>query len=181
MTRLRFALLSLALLAGLGAVTGRAQPGTGTGTAIAAPRRPGYQIQFATIGGASAGLTGRAFIPIMAADVTVQPSGHRGACAGLRVVEANGRSLRGYVRSLKIVLRTNATGDLPIGAHGCPGASLEATLENGHTLRDGDGTVTVDQWETTPAGQVHATFSWTPRHGREPLPFRGDVLIPLPR
>lgn len=44
MTRLRFALLSLALLAGLGAVTGRAQPGTGTGTAIAAPRRPGYQI-----------------------------------------------------------------------------------------------------------------------------------------
>lgn len=176
MTRLRFALLALALLAGFGAVTGRAQPGS----AIAAPRRPGFQIQFATIGGASAGLTGRAFIPVMAADVTVQPPGHRGACGNLRVVEAHGRSLRGYVRNLKIVLRTNATGELPIAGHACPGATLEATLENGQTLRDGDGRVTVDQWETTPGGQVHATFSWTPRHGREPLPFRGDLLLQLP-
>jgi hypothetical protein len=70
---------------------------------------------------------------------------------------------------------------VPLRSGECPSASLEATLDDGRVLRGGEGTVTVETWNPEPGGEATVHFVWTPRLGREPMPFHGEGRFTIPR
>lgn len=144
------------------------------GTALAQTTgRPGITLSFATLG-PSGGVDGRAYVPSMPSQVTVEP----GDCGSRVTMTARART--GPVREVVFVLDAAGPQTVPIAAAGCPRASLTATMDDGTVLRDGEGRVELRELGDGGANRAAGTLLWTPRRGDAPWPMRGLVTVPHP-
>ncbi|NLE47750.1 MAG: hypothetical protein GX614_05065 [Sandaracinaceae bacterium] len=138
--------------------------------------RAGLRLQFATLSSAG-GMRGEAFLPISGRDIEISERGERGPCANEKEVRFEAKHPSAYVRRVRVALR--GQGDrFKIGGTTCPAALVEAELENGSLLTAGEGEVQVDRAKP---GELSGKLVWTPIHGSEPLPFRGNFAFRLPR
>lgn len=168
--------LSLLALLGLGL----ALPFTARHSAAAQPvGRPGVTVRFVQIGGGTGGMEGRAYLPAMPSNVVV--SDGPGSCAGGRWVELTARARTGHVREMHVTINALAPGEIALDAAGpCPSASIEATLEDGTQLRSNDGAITVRELHLDGDPLLVASFHWSPLRNGQPMPFRGEIVVPAP-
>lgn len=141
--------------------------------------RPGITMRFVQIGGGTGGIEGRAYLPAMPSNVVL--SDGPGSCAGGRWVEVTARARTGHVREMHVTINAQGPGEIALDAVGpCPSATIEATLDDGTRLRSNDGAVTVRQLQLDGDPILVAAFHWSPIRNGQPMPFRGEIVVPAP-
>lgn len=137
--------------------------------------RAGLRLQFAALS-SSGGMRGEAFLPISLRHIETRERAERAPCESGPEFRFEARHPSAYVRSVRVSLR--GVGSVyGIGASACPSALVEATLEDGTTLKNGKGTVKLDRSRDD---ELSGEIEWTPIHQSEPLPFRGNFALKLP-
>ena len=148
----------------------------GLSAAHAQAERHGIRVRYTSIAPAG-GLEGRAFLPVSSQGVSEQASSDP-ACKAQRMLTIHASLTRGPLRALKLRMPAAKIGRAALLESACAAVQSEVTLEDGSTLKGGQGYVELQSLPSAADPTFRGSFAQTTVLRDVPVTIEGNFVVP---